>query len=957
MDSLLDELGGDSLGLNIVCDESKAQKKPTKPKKKNRYEKRRAQSRRAKEEKMMKKNQSNANDKPLTTKSQESTKTKVETKKDQVSDHDVNSSDTPSAPMQDISDLVFQSIQHDDKVTADNVTADTESSDLEQDDVKKLPQKKSREVKAKETNDESVEEKISKETSSKVNVPIPATSTTEASRKTQHSVTTQMLQDEAKRAEYLSTYHARPYEMDRRSGAASQIRESKDSTHIFEDDDDNMEDGSNDACPFTKYGIHQKIITAIKSEKFKLKRPTVIQRNAWGEMIKRKSSAARKNLFIQSETGSGKTLAYFLPMLQSLAIDPRTNKVKKVDRNLGGTRAVIICPTRELTTQTYSVAEKLCQHTFPWLVAGCLSGGEKRKSEKARLRKGVSILIATPGRLLDHLEKTDCLLMALKGKLEWIVLDESDRLLDMGLGNQIEQIVQIIRANQSGSGIKRDGITWQSMLVSATISSKIENLATKLLGGSKWVWARAKKNVGDEKLINDDESGSSQMELSSAAPKQLTQLHMVVSSKLRLTALVAFLTARVEKKERVVVFMSTCDGVDFHHKLFTEMNNILTGKDRDVDDSGGGAGQGIFGKACSVHRLHGNIPHRERISILGNFSKDTSKHASILLTTDVTARGLNLPGVDWIVQYDPPCETSDYIHRAGRAARAGKSGHALLFLLPSEVQYIEVLKLRGLPDVSALSLSTTLEIASKICPDLTTAGLKLTGQGHGPKHHINRTRVGEAFSSAVQVRLEECIVEDDKTYKTALAKTIENNKEASDKAQRKKERREAKNAVGQLLESARTAYFSYIRGYSTKEKAVRHIFNARSLHLGHVARSFALKEQPKELSRAYRKSRQEEKDVIKSTGRKRNSNLAFGDKKKNAQADVEEAAADAVSSVIGGALPPSKKGKKQKIISFDNNQSGAADSGPITKGSSNRAMKERMLAAAKKIQGGGMEFF
>lgn len=162
-------------------------------------------------------------------------------------------------------------------------------------------------------------------------------------------------------------------------------------------------------------------------------------------------------------------------------MDSTTNDLKKVDRQIGGTRCIILCPTRELATQTATMAEKLCLKSFNWLVPGCLSGGERRKSEKARLRKGVSILVATPGRLLDHITKTDCLLMSLKGKLEWLVLDEADRLLDMGLGGQVETIVQHIRANQPRSGVRRDGITWRSVLVSATVTPKIEDLAKRVL--------------------------------------------------------------------------------------------------------------------------------------------------------------------------------------------------------------------------------------------------------------------------------------------------------------------------------------------------------------------------------------------------------------------------------------------------------------------------------------------
>ncbi len=927
MDSLLSELGGDSIGLNIVCETGPAaSNKPIKTgrkKKNNKYEKRRAKSRRAKEAKALEESQS---DEAVTSESKD-----VSNNVASVKTHNIMIP-AKDLPMQDVSDLVSQAIRGEEET---------------------IPESAAKELSV-------PSEYADRGTGNSWQA---STESTEMSRKKSHDVTAQVLQDDAKRAEYLSTYHARPYEMDRKSGAVSQIKESKESTHIFGEDEDNDDIEDEISCPFLQCGMHPRIVKSITSEKFNLKRPTVIQRNAWNQMIPKseKSSRTRKNLFVQSETGSGKTLAFFIPLLQGLAVDPRTQKVKKVDRNLGGTRAIILCPTRELATQTYTVAEKLCQASFPWIVPGCLSGGEKRKSEKARLRKGVSILVATPGRLLDHLEKTDCLLMALKGKLEWIVLDESDRLLDMGLGSQVEQIVQMVRANQPKSGLKRDGITWQSMLVSATISKQVEKLASKLLGGDGWVWARASKNESDEKLIDENENGDSTSkpieQLSNAAPRQLTQLHMVVSSKLRLSTLVAFLTARIQKKERVVVFMSTCDGVDFHHKLFKEMNSILGG-DKDTEDSK--SQRGLFGQSCSFHRLHGNIPHRERHTIITKFSEVNKDQASVLITTDVTARGLNLPSVDWIIQYDPPCETADYVHRAGRAARAGKSGHALLFLLPSETQYVEVLKLRGLPDIAALSLTTTLQNAARICSDVTSEGLKQTGQGN----KTYGSRIGEAFVSAVQIRMEEALVDDDKAYKESLVKKFTSNKEANDKTQRKKERREAKNAIGPLLESARSAYNAYIRGYSTKEKAVRHIFSARALHLGHVARSFALKEQPKELSKAQRNTRREEADVLKSTGRKRNSSLAFGKKGKanNEGNNDDDLMSKATADILEEAMPKAKKVKKAKkqstrTVSFEDGDNDYSTPQGQEEKSSYKNSKARMMAAASRIQSSGMEFF
>ncbi len=554
----------------------------------------------------------------------------------------------------------------------------------------------------------------------------------------------------------------------------------------------------------------------------------------------------------------------------------------------------------------------MCLHSFPWLVPGCLSGGEKRKSEKARLRKGITILVATPGRLLDHLAKTDSLLMALKGKLEWVVLDESDRLLDLGLGSQVEQIIQMVRSNQPKSGLKRDGITWQSILVSATINDKVKKMATKLLGGDTWVWARARASKGEHEFQDNGE------ELSNATPKQLTQHHVVVSSKLRLTALLAFLTTRVVKKERIVVFMSTCDGVDFHHKLFKGMQSI-TSREKDstaVDQSK--SKSGIFGKSCSMYRLHGNIPHKERHEIMSQFTNTQNKSAksSILITTDVAARGLNLPAVDWIVQYDPPCETADYIHRAGRAARAGKAGHALLFLLPSELQYVEVLKLKGLSKLTALSLSAMFESAAKICEDVTAEGLNKTFPSHG-----KASRDGEAFTGALQLRLEDQIVNDDNDYKEALLKKALPS--GSDKEQRRKQRREAKKAVGPLLESATKAFSSYIRGYATKEKCVKHIFSARALHLGHVAKSFALREQPKNLMRAHRNAKLN--DDHHSSTTKRNHQLAFGSNEKHIEPNEQEAT--------------TLENENHMNLNIA------------------RSVKASMLNAALRIEGGEMEFF
>ena len=565
-----------------------------------------------------------------------------------------------------------------------------------------------------------------------------------------------------------------------------------------------------------------------------------------------------------------------------------TGNLIQKDRSSGGTVCLIICPTRELASQTLTFVETMTRGT--WLVAGCLSGGEKRKSEKGRIRKGISILVATPGRLLDHLTKTEALLISLKGKLKYLVLDESDRLLDMGLGGQVEQIVQRIRANQPGSG--RNGITWRSLLVSATVSHKEEELAKTLMGGEQWVWAR-----GGGEGRGDGDRHDQQL-LDESTPRQLSQLHITVTAKLRLATLVAFLVQRVAQGERTVVFMSTCDGVDYHDALFKAVDSILPSKNESEENQAG-----IFGASCPIFKLHGSVVHAGRQAILLKFN---SCKTALLLATDVAARGLNLSRVDWIVQYDPPCEVADYAHRAGRAARAGQAGHALLFLLPSERQFLEVLELKGVKKMDALSVAHTLNRASEICSEVTAeskAGFK---------------NKGEAFSAEVQRRFEDTVMQDDAQTKASYKPPA-----------RMKGQPRPPEPCGVLLELARKAFFAYVRAYPTKEKIVRHIFSSRALHVGHIARSFALKEPPTSSKSKVAQSSIKEDD---SSG-KRSSAMAF-------QTLLDEAQAVVQSKRQRKSAPTSKSA----LIKSD---------GTVDTSKARMMLMER----AAKLQQGGMSSF
>jgi len=749
-----------------------------------------------------------------------------------------------------------------------------------------------------------------------------ALSTSESSQYKSGNKGASQIDDDEERAKYMAEFHARPMELDRRSGARSATLVSRESAHIF------MTDAENNS--WESLNIYPRLLQTLRSSAFgELQKPTTIQlrtirafQESTNALIT-KSAVARaarqrkKNVLIHSETGSGKTLAYLIPIIQSLAfgnkVDLSTEKPNKISRSEMGCRCIILCPTRELASQTLQVLERLCQANFAgWIVPGGLLGGDSRKSEKASLRKGLAVIVATPGRLLDHLHKTQSLALSLKGRLKWLVLDEADRLLDMGLGDQVRQIVQWIWANEACSSHQQPW--WRSVLVSATVTPSVQALAKEriLCGDQEWIWVKgeskaeklkkaAKKQDQSSGAAND---GNDPEDFADSTPHQLAQFHITVTAKLRLSALVAFLVQRVSKGERTVVFMATCASVDFHYELFNALEESLWDDDDNVkkgqEDTDGTTEKpiGLFGRRARVFKLHGSVSHSKRSQTMKEFngkmsndSNNSKSRADILLTTDVSARGLNLKGVDWTVQYDPPCEISDYVHRVGRAARGGKAGHSLLFLLPSERKYLEVLETKGITKLTPLSLSSILNQAAGTCKELTQEGARQQGEGGSNSNKNSKqsgfsrnSRSGEHFAAEVQRRMEDCVVKDDVETRKAF-------KASTSKRKQKERKRKLVNSSkdgrkeGLLLEQARDAFLSFLRAYSTKkESIVRSIFSSRALHFGHIAKSFALKEPPKSLVSKQKSKREQQEGKLKDEQANLPRSLEFG----KATVDLDE---------------------------------------------------------------------
>ncbi|RKO92981.1 P-loop containing nucleoside triphosphate hydrolase protein [Blyttiomyces helicus] len=324
-----------------------------------------------------------------------------------------------------------------------------------------------------------------------------------------------------------------------------------------------------------------------------------------------------------AKTGSGKTLAFLIPAIEMLT------KLKFKPRN--GTGVIVISPTRELALQIFGVAKELCKYhsqTF-----GVIMGGANPKAEIEKLSKGVNLVVATPGRLLDHLQNAQGFVVK---NLKMLIIDEADRILQVGFEEEMHKIMALLPKER------------QTMLFSATQTTKVEDLArVSLKKGPLYI------NVDEHKDM--------------ATAEGLEQGYVVCESEQRFLLLFTFLKKNLKKK--VIVFLSSCNSVKYHAELLNYID-------------------------IPVLDLHGRQKQQKRTNTFFEF---VNAESGILLCTDVAARGLDIPAVDWIIQFDPPDDPKEYIHRVGRTARAGGRGRALLFLLPSELGFLRFLKHAKVP--------------------------------------------------------------------------------------------------------------------------------------------------------------------------------------------------------------------------------------------------------------------
>ncbi|KAL2256986.1 hypothetical protein VTK26DRAFT_803 [Humicola hyalothermophila] len=595
---------------------------------------------------------------------------------------------------------------------------------------------------------------------------------------------------------------------------------------------------SEEAANFHALGVSRRIAQHLAT-KLEMKAPTAIQKNTIPQLIKEDSDA-----FLQAETGSGKTLSYLLPIvhrIMSLSLnEDGSPKDTKVHRN-SGLFAIILAPTRELCKQIAAVLEKVLR-CAPWLVCTTVIGGESKKSEKARIRKGVNILIATPGRLADHLDNTKVLNV---GTVRWLVLDEGDRMMEMGFEEDIRTIVGKIRTDklqkENAEGVVLDSILPSrrvTVLCSATMKMNVQRLGEISLEDAVHITASKSEMEKDADAVN---------EAVFAAPSQLKQSCIIVPAKLRLVTLIALLKSTFARRGSVmkaIIFISCADSVEFHYELLkdtkapdppTPESLSTQSKHNPHTDSTVSPAAYITSPAnpkIILHKLHGSLAQPVRSATLQSFARCTDP--AVLITTDISSRGLDVPAVDLVIEYDPAFAVPDHVHRIGRTARAGRPGKAILFLLPGcEEGYTSILP-RSTPITPQL-YETVLQKGLATAVNLPTP--------HSAPEKEKQTWTSRAES--LQLHLEQRLLAP--APGTAADENAADDAASPSKTKAKggtSKHKPAKPKDNPLLDAARQAFRSHIRAYATHVREERVNFDITQLHLGHMAKAFGLRETP-----------------------------------------------------------------------------------------------------------------
>ncbi len=380
--------------------------------------------------------------------------------------------------------------------------------------------------------------------------------------------------------------------------------------------------------PFGSFGLHRNLLQGLKELGFL--HPTPIQVEAIPPGLE------GRDLLACAATGTGKTAAFLLPILHRLIDKPR-----------GTTRALVLTPTRELAAQIAEHLNDLAVHTP--ITSAAIYGGVGMGPQERALRSGVDVIIATPGRLLDHLRSP----YARLDKIEHLVLDEADRMLDMGFLPEIRKILRHVPSRR------------QTLLFSATLPGPIQSLARDLMHNPV----------------------SLQTERQSAPAVGITQALYPVPQELK-GALFVTLLERGDIRE-ALVFTRT------KHRANRLADYLVK-------------------RGVNAERIHGNRSQPQRTAALEGFKSGKFR---VLVATDIAARGIDVTELGHVVNFDVPAAAEDYIHRVGRTGRAAATGDAFTFVSPDEegdLRAIERAVGRRLPRITVPDFDYTAKPAVKL---------------------------------------------------------------------------------------------------------------------------------------------------------------------------------------------------------------------------------------------------
>ncbi len=351
---------------------------------------------------------------------------------------------------------------------------------------------------------------------------------------------------------------------------------------------------------FGMLGISADILETLEKKGFQ--QPTPVQAQTIPLLL-----AGEKDIIAQAQTGTGKTAAFGIPILE------------RIKTGLRKVQAVVLAPTRELANQVAEELESLKGKRDIRILP--VYGGQGMDTQLRRLKEGVDIVVATPGRAIDHLKRKTLKL----DNVQFIVLDEADEMLNMGFIEDIETILSHVPEQR------------RMLLFSATMPSAILNLAKKFMGEYDEVKVASKQQT----VVN------------------VEQVFYEMYEKDKLRALRRLIDT--EPEFYALVFCKTRLGAD-----------RLAGK---LSDQG-----------LDVEAMHGDVTQVQRERILAKFK---SGHATILVATDVAARGIDINNLSHVINFDMPDSPENYVHRIGRTGRAGKTGKAISFITPGEFRKLQ----------------------------------------------------------------------------------------------------------------------------------------------------------------------------------------------------------------------------------------------------------------------------